>query len=365
MARQKKKYRLWLKNGAVYYVKFPDTGWISTGTGDRDGAVEFAVNYVKPTFHEEITLREFAKDFYTDRCGYVRRMQDRGQTFKPYSIDRNRMHLENYILPLFGKYYLHLITRKLIYNKLKDLTLVRKGREGQPASPAVKNRCIIVLRQIFDEAEFQEYVKDNPAERLKPFKEEGERPHFTTEELHKLFPENWQEIWISRKWYLFFYVMAVTGLRNGEIRALKWSDWKKSLHGLHIHASIDSYTGEYGETKTKGQRAVFLSDKLENQLLSLEIETGGEGFIFGQYTPQAELKQFYAALEKAGVPREGRSPYSLRHSFNTDLRKMVPGAIVDDFMGHVSYRKEYDHRDPTDKLLQYKEIRDLLNKRGL
>ena len=67
-------------------------------------------------------------------------------------------------------------------------------------------------------------------------------------------------------------------------------------------------------------------------------------------------KHFKASCDRAGLERNDRTQYCLRHTFDTELLKKLNRETVQDLMGHTSYRKEYDHRTGEDLLLQLQDI---------
>ena len=59
------------------------------------------------------------------------------------------------------------------------------------------------------------------------------------------------------------------------------------------------------------------------------------------------------------------TPYSLRHTFDTDMLRNLDRDTVNDLMGHTSYRAEYDHRNGIDILKQRSNTRLIVNNRFL
>ncbi len=72
--------------------------------------------------------------------------------------------------------------------------------------------------------------------------------------------------------------------------------------------------------------------------------------------PEVSNKHFKASCDRAGLERNDRTQYCLRHTFDTELLKKLNRETVQDLMGHTSYRKEYDHRTGEDLLLQLQDI---------
>lgn len=49
-------------------------------------------------------------------------------------------------------------------------------------------------------------------------------------------------------------------------------------------------------------------------------------------------------MRRAGIELNGRTQYSLRHTFYTEMLKRIPEKDVKKMAGHWALRKEYDHR---------------------
>ncbi|MCD6397885.1 MAG: hypothetical protein J7L71_10130 [Spirochaetaceae bacterium] len=88
---------------------------------------------------------------------------DREKTFKNkrYASDFltvNQGRLDNYILPYFGSYLLPAIKPRMIDDWL--ITLIGKFK---PLSHSSKNKILVTLRHILQEAKDQELIDSNPA----------------------------------------------------------------------------------------------------------------------------------------------------------------------------------------------------------
>ena len=148
--------------------------------------------------------------------------------------------------------------------------------------------------------------------------------YFTNEELARLWPElEERPVFL----HLFKFALA-TGLRSGELLALRWSD----VHLLRSEVEIQRTLTPDGETAPKSgeARTVDLTPGAVGVLgdwfkLSSAAESPG-GLVFeketGGYLDPSYLTKgvLYKAMIRAGIPREGergraRTFHSLRHSF--------------------------------------------------
>jgi integrase len=118
-----------------------------------------------------------------------------------------------------------------------------------------------------------------------------------------------------------FTVAAFTGLRLGELRALRWTDIDFAKHLVHVRRS---YThGTEGTPKSGRVRSVPLAEQAARALERLSRRdrfTDPDDLVFvnelGAHVSGWRLRnRFEAALARAGVPR--LRFHDLRHTFGT------------------------------------------------
>ena len=156
-----------------------------------------------------------------------------------------------------------------------------------------------------------------------------------------------------------FTVAAFTGLRLGELIALRWSDVDFAKRLVHVRGS---YTlRQHGPPKSGRVRSVPLIDQaLEplDRLSRREHFTAPGDLVFGSpvggYLDGSALrKRFYAALARAGLGemREAPDPitfHDLRHTFGTLAVQAFPLSDVKAYMGHADIQTTmiYVHHVP-------------------
>lgn len=114
---------------------------------------------------------------------------------------------------------------------------------------------------------------------------------------------------------------AFTGLRSGEVVALRWSniDFSKKKARIDCSVSLD----EESSTKTGETRTIDLLPPALNALMSQHNLTGDNEFVFVDQKYKTRYKGDQAIRKKAWAPifKESkvryRYPYQLRHSFAT------------------------------------------------
>ena len=151
-------------------------------------------------------------------------------------------------------------------------------------------------------------------------------------------------------YYELFLLELGTGMRRGEILALKWSDINFTTGELRIERQVNVFNGEQiiSEPKTKASiRTIILPSSLL-QILSEYKKTVDSEWIFPSpldntktKNPSAVRKRLQIMLERAGCPKVRF--HDLRHTFST----MAVGNGMDlktlsTTIGHVSSETTID-----------------------
>ena len=357
--------------------------WASTGTHSMKEAVLWAEHRLEAdlkhnTRRECPTLSSFSKDFFTeaDPQGWRNRMDKRNKSFEQTFYQQNQARLNNYIVPRFGDYLLSSLNDIMIEDWFIDLI---SYRDNSPLADNTKNKILICLRTILQEAVRQRYISENPANKVKLINARyNARKPFTDIELFKMFPKDEKEllyIWGNRNWAVYFLIMRDTGFRPGEAAALSSECYNVELKGLYTERSIDFSTREIKERikttgKGKNYKVGLLTDQTVIQLNKLLLEKQYEPeSLFLRVNnrpiiPDVANKHLRLSLKRADVDRKERTQYSLRHSFETDLAGRVENSLLLELMAHTNFRKEYDHRTPHDILKQLQPVREVLEKRS-
>jgi integrase len=156
-----------------------------------------------------------------------------------------------------------------------------------------------------------------------------------------------------------FTVAAFTGLRQGELRALRWRDVDFARQTVFVRGSFTH--GRSGPPKSGKVRSVPLIDQAARALDALsrrERFTGPDDLVFctelGDHLNDDQLRdRFYMALDTAGLgdKRRGENPmrfHDLRHTFGTLAVEAWPLHDVQSYMGHadVATTMTYVHHQP-------------------
>ena len=173
------------------------------------------------------------------------------------------------------------------------------------------------------------------------------RDIFTTRELNQLT----QAHWTNPRAKMMFLLARYTGMRNGELRALKI----KSVHKNYIDISTAYNNADGLKTTKNGKNRRFpISPSLYNQILryiSTLPDTKSSAYLFPNLSqPHIPVGTSFAnthltlQMKKLGIPKtrlEGtfivtRTFHSLRHCMDTFLttRTTLPITTISKLMGH-------------------------------
>jgi integrase len=222
------------------------------------------------------------------------------------------------------------------------LRVIQKAGAGR----STQSKHLRVLGSCLSSAIAHGYAARNPVRELpkseRPRTEAKESAYFTNDELPLVFAK------LPTGLYRTLFELALkTGMRQGELIALRWGD--VDLTGAVIRVRANFTAGRLTDTKNRERRDVFLTaDAVE--LLGRWWGEGGESddeaLVFpgfggsGYLSASALVGVLYDAMEAAEVPRVGptgekRTFHSLRHTFaRIALEAHRPLAWVSRHLGH-------------------------------
>ena len=254
-----------------------------------------------------------------------------------------RVHLG----PFFGTRTLDRIGRREI-----EAFIAYMDRSG--CAPKTTLNALGILHSIFEYARREEWVLSNPCTLV-------EKPRATESDpdIRFLEPEEVEALLrgvpdddlgrVERRMYL---AAAMTGMRQGELLALRWRDIDWPARRVRIRRSF--VRGEFGTPKSKrSSRSVPLADRLAGELDRLHRETVSrhdDELVFahphtGKPIDRSRLlKRFKAALARGGV-RPVRF-HDLRHTFGTRMAAQgVPMRALQEMMGHRDFKTTLIYAD--------------------
>lgn len=288
-------------------------------------------------------------DYYLDDylCGWMEHIKK--PDLKPTSYDRAMLTINNHINPYIGHYRVTQLTPAIIQIELIDklcnkglsLSTVRKAyvylnacltyavdAQGLPQNPC----RLVKLRQ-----------KDFPAKKNR-FLSEKEMAEFI-KAANSLNESGKPRYSLRNLLILDIY----TGLRVGELAALKWSDVDFEHRTLNVCKNVVS-TYNFGRNEGQKQRIVQDSTKSRNRVVPLnksalslltemyDSSADKSGYILGGKAPvsvNSLINTYKRVCKRAGI-ENCCGIHTLRHTFASLLfLKGVDIKVISDILGHA------------------------------
>ena len=233
---------------------------------------------------------------------------------KEKSVSYYESQLDGRILPALGSICLCNLSRAQIEGLLSDL---RRKAESGPTLRGVRATVSTVLQSAVERG----YLNQNPAHgiRLRDTRGKAERRYYTPAAIQKLLPE------LSEPCRTVVTVAVLTGLRIGEILAMRWKRVDMLRGTIEVAETFSD--GQFGSPKTRSSRRVIpMSESLRKILethRSRSIQKDSEDLVFTTPTgTPLSSKNLYnrvlaPACDQIKEPRV--SWHSFRHAHATLL----------------------------------------------
>lgn len=269
---------------------------------------------------------------------WLRYVED-DRAVKPTTLRNYRCSVETKLIPAFGEM------------RLRDITPtdLERFRATLTVSPRTKNKLLVELYGIFRRAQKVYGLPANPAAQVERLRERR------SVDIDVFSPE---EVWAlvraaaSEQDAAIFLTAAFTGLRKGELIALRWRDIDFTRSAIRVRASYA--LGHLTSPKSGKLRAVPLAPDVAAALARLADRghmTADDDLVFvgdhGGYLDGSALRRRYVkALERAGL-RQLRF-HDLRHTFGTRVIAKADIVRVQEWMGHADIQttRRYLHFQP-------------------
>lgn len=351
------------KRGAIWYAQFRgENGEIGTakssGLRNKTAAEAWArteYERIEAEFgRSTLSLGEWARRFYIDGCPHMTRLAEEGKKYSRSSRSLGR------------RYALRITESPQASIRLCDLArrnvmALRSWISTQYGKTTSATGCYQTARAIIREAVYLDMIANDPTAGVKPPQAISKpRRVLSLDELRVVLNPA-----LYRTEILFQAVLcaATTGMRQGEVRALRWADVDRDRGFILVHASLSGSTIILQGTKSGKPRITAYPTVLA---AALEPRRGPpDAWVFpGPHGPMRYkpfLVGWRAACRDVGIA--GATLHSLRHSLNTAL--LDAGIPADRLRGsfgwsgpaiqdRYTHRQLYDlgpQRDAVDKLL--------------
>lgn len=287
---------------------------------------------------------------FADAAAEFMRHAEHDRQLKPSSLRGYRSILNAHLLPAFGDRPIEQVTSAEIEQWRANLARVDEPRAGvneagvgledgtamRPLSSNSKNHIMMLLHAVFVRACKVYKLPANPVAEVERY------PARTTGDIEVFSPE---EVWAltraaeSEQDGALFLTAAFTGLRLGELIALRWRDVDFAGSVMRVRASWS--VGSLTAPKSGKVRSVPLAPQVAQALAKLssrELFAADDDLVFagetGSYLDDSALRRRYKrALERAGL-RQLRF-HDLRHTFGTRMIAKADIRRVQEWMGHA------------------------------
>ena len=213
---------------------------------------------------------------------------------------------------------------------------------GKAVSDTYVRSIHMVFHQMMDDAVLEHLTAKNPTNRTTVPK----RKHKEKQILNKTqFDTFIDAIEKEPLWYDFFYTEMTTGLRQGEICGLKWSDFDEKKGTLKINRSAGrTIDGNriIGETKTEAGKRIITLPASTYRVLCERKQFAVSEWIFPQLAkPEYPLSASAAYQKMKDILKKADLPsirfHDLRHTFATHaLTSGVDAKSLSGILGHTN-----------------------------
>jgi integrase len=286
----------------------------------------------RPPAQERLALRDV-----TPR--YLEHL-DRVLGRKPSTLEDYALIVRRHLLPVFGDTTLERITPALVSDYIAT-------KLGEGFSPKTVTNHLNILHSIFSHSIKRGWAAANPVaavDRPRVARADTDIRFLTPAEVDALIeaaPDD--ELGPTER--ALYIVAAFTGLRQGELAALRWRDVDRAAGLIRVRRTFNR--GRFGTPKSRrSSRAVPMAARvaveLERQFRTTAFPADDD-LVFchpatgDPYDASRMRKRFYVALENAGVRRVRF--HDLRHTFGTRMAAAgAPLRAIQEWMGHADYQ---------------------------
>ncbi len=318
-----------------YYFREKDGGsklilYLCEGCESRETAHDYVLNLKK----NKSRVSAISRGMYDEASASYEKRRQFGKSVYGWTLAQKKMFLRE-INKDFGDVPIQEITEKDVEARL--LQIERSG--------SWKNSYLETFMDIYREARWQGIKVALPA--FQKFKRNSRKADVLSERDEKalLSKRNFSNSDLR----LMFWLGLCCGLRLGEMRALRAGQFLADKGAIVVDGYINKM-GERTKYNKKGSeerpkfRVAFLTENLSKALAAYIEEKGlaGDDFLFTMdekpFSQSYAYKNFVAAARRAGLLSDGRkiSPHSLRYTYITRMRSLLPGETVRKLAGHSS-----------------------------
>jgi integrase len=292
-----------------------------------------------------VTFRQHAED-WLERCRTTR---------KAATVSHYRQKIAT-VMPLLG----HLQVRQIGVQHIEDAMtqIAAKGLSGRPLGERTVHHTHAVLRNCLTAAKRWGRITDNPAK-------DAEAPRVTPK---KVVMPSMEEVAAmvaaaeSPPDRTLILLGALTGMRRGELAALRWSSIDFAGRWIHVTSVVEQAGGastalvRAGAKTASSTRRIAISDAMLEVLrahraheaalaLACGVPLPDKAFLFHQpagflvhWVPSALSARVRRIRDRASVRREVQPLHGLRHRYASSLMGTVADTLIAAALGHTDPR---------------------------
>ena len=293
-----------------------------------------------------LLLKDWLDQWFQDYCvGHLEKT-----TLASY-----RDKIDHYIVPVIGDIPIGRLTGQEVQQWINQIT-ERSPASGRRISPKSVRNALLVLRPALERAFDLHLIQENPAARVVLPKRTRFKPTiYADEDIQKLLT-------VAHGTDLYFPLLLdlFTGMRRGELIALRWEDIDFESKKLHVRHSIVAVQGvpEMKGPKTEaGKRDIALSDKIIQLLLQRRQEFPNTEYVVCQpdgkpYTPDAFSRKFQPFLQRNHLP----------HIRLHDIRHASATMMIEHGVDIKTVQSRLGHSDISTTLNIYSHMTEKMNR---
>jgi integrase len=347
----KRRFQLWKrsgKHGAVFYYRLPgETSFHSTGLDSKMRAIDYVYGKLAQAKTSELTFKEYAAPYFVwETCPRVARLLDEGKSIGRMHVRKSRRWLDLYAFK--DSRFANLPMRDITRGDILDLRKRLRPKLGLNTL----NKVVATVKTVLSEASFRGDIPTNPGAGVGNIQyEQARRGVLKVDEVRNLLAKRPGEMRTRPLVDLVIATLLCTGMRAGELRALRW----RSLNSESGRVSItEAFKGEkeIGDPKWGKKREIAIPRLLKARLNRWHEITpygGPDDFIFADKNGpigQTWLRKSLLRVLKAAdgddtvafkLDERWLTPHACRHTLNTHLLASgVPPLLVQTYLGWSS-----------------------------
>lgn len=334
---------------------------------------------LEDNYEKRVLLNDFCKGMFNPDSDYMKKFKNKRYELDPITIKVKQAYLAR-ILKKFGNRY----PDEIMLGEIDDWLL------SFERSNSWRNQHIYIFKEMY--LELFNYRKISFIPNFSRFaaNDKKEKGILSFDEIQRLFPRDYNELikiwrWKTKTfepdWQILSYAIMIftilsTGMRKGEIRALKYSQFVAE-NAILINCRLDQSNKEInrlkkGTNQNKRWRVSILPERTVEMIKYLtehRVQIKPSRYIFtfhGEPWKSTQMaKVFIEVLNNNGIDTKARNItlHSLRFTYNTIMRSKIDNTDLRLMVGHLNKEMTdyYDKSQALDHLTELQENKNIID----